>query len=208
MKQFSNLISEIGYPSPLNPVEIPLELEKDTEIGGWKVPYTMLTTSQEDLFRSFGLWQSSNGLCKSGVNHASLNRWGQTANTMHPVLVGDQIDGQSVWRAVNNYNSSTRLWAVSVVWGVPPEPLKLEGKEYAYLQAVLKHVETQAEETQALLDDFFSKVVKSCLTPAGMAGGTLLTAAAEIAWEGIKAQYEQKMKQSLEEMEEKQWQNF
>jgi hypothetical protein len=204
MRQFNNLVSEIGRPSPINPVVVPLELEKGYQIDGWTVPFTMLAPSHDDLFRSFGLWQSSNGLCQSGVNHVSLNRWSQTANTIHPVLVGDQIDGQTVWRAVNSYNSNTRLWTVSIVWGVPPEPMQPEANDYAYLLALLKQVQTQADQTKAMLDDFFTKVLPALTVE----GKTINNTSALLTWEPIKAHYEQKMNESIENMEDKQWQLF
>jgi hypothetical protein len=205
MSQFSNIVSQIGAVSPLNPVVIPMDLAKGTQIGNWTVPFNMPAVSLTDLFRAFGLWQSTNGLCMAGVNHASSNRWTVTANTLRPVLVGDRVDGRFVSRAVNSYNNRSRLWSVSIEWGIPQPPIDLQAKDYAYLVATFKHLENQSDRTLKLVDDFFTQVMTKF-----MAGGYPVTPlpTALAAWEVLKAGYEGDMKKTLDEVEATQWNAF
>ena len=205
MAQFSNILSEVGSVSPLSTLKIPMDLKEGTKIGNWTVPFNIQGVSTADIFREFGLWQSSLGVCISGINHTTSKDWTVTTRTHRPVLVGDRVNGKWVIRASNWYNNRSRLWEVSVVWGIPQPPLELTPGQYEYLKNLHGHMKNQGELTVQLLDDFMTKVLSQYV--AGPYPLTPLPTAMP-QWQALKAAYENDIAQTLDAVEATEWQIF
>jgi len=205
MAQFSNIVSEVGRVNPLSTLKMPMDLKEGTKIGNWTVPFNIQGVSAADIFSCFGLWESSRGVCISGINHLSAKDWTVTVRTERPVLVGDRVNGQWVIRASNWYNNRTRKWEASVVWGTPQPPLKLTAGQYEYLKNLHGHMKNQGELTVQLLDDFMTKVLSQYV-----AGPYPLTPlpTAMTQWQALKTAYNNNVAKTLDEVEATEWQTF
>jgi hypothetical protein len=182
-----------------------MDLKKGTTIGNWTVPFNIQGVSAADIFRAFGLWQSSLGVCVAGINHTSSKDWTVTTRTYRPVMVGDRVNGRWVARASNWYNNRVRLWEASVVWGAPTPPLELIEGQFEYLKNLHSHMKNQSELTVQLLDDFMTKVLSQYV-----AGGNPVTPlpTAMTQWQALKTAYNSNVKKTLDEVEATEWQTF
>lgn len=202
VKIIGTVISEVGAPCRLAPeLKLPIELVKDDEYEGWTVPFT-LATDILTLFKMFGLWQSSEGLMLEGKRFRSLSRGVATATTLHPILVGDYLDGLPVLRAENRYNDATKKWTVRVIHGQPPEAIDLTPIQYHYYESLLNSDTVMRDELIDLIDKFFNQVLPLVLT---VDGKKLEIAGAKSLFEQFKKSASENIQKSLDEQEKWQW---
>lgn len=197
-----SVISIVGKPCSLAPVlEFPLELEAGQTYEGWQVPFT-IASDLHTIFRIFGLWQSSNGLMMEGKKFTSLRRSVASATTLHPILVGDFLDGRQVVLAENSYSDRSQLWSVRVQHGSVPAAIEVDPTTYRYYASLLQSDQSISEELITLVDNLFTQVLPLVMTVDGKA---LNIAGAQALFNQMKNQATQKIEKALQEQEDSQW---
>lgn len=204
MVLYDNMRSMVGAVIDLQPLPEQRELAKDEVIGGWTVPYPM-RADWTTIFRVFGLWQSSNGICEDGMDihvHSGAVRefW-----LPRPALVGDYILERGRRRQVvganNRFDGSRGMWRAWIEYGVPPKPRDIDEQTFAYIEELHNTLETISSEAKALMDGFFSEVLPLC-----MAGPyPITTAPAQGAWQAKLQAYQQAIDDAKSELEAKKW---
>lgn len=175
---------------------------KGEKIGGFTLPYNVFD-STNGLFRRFGLWQSSKGVCLDGVTHNPVWLGKFTMQSRRPVLVGDYVIGEGqVIESECDYLDRHGLWECRVEYGKPPQP-KAEEQEIKLLAAYADTDEALAKELVDLVSDLFTQVLPLCICPAN---ATLNTTPAAASFESLKNAAQQEIAQKIKELKEKIWQ--
>lgn len=176
------------------------EFKKGEKIDGFVLPFNVFD-SVDGLFRRFGLWQSSHGVCIRGKDHRPFSIGKYTMLTDDPVLCGDAVLGSYVLESECEYMDRWGKWDCRVIYGTPPAP---RAKEQ---HIDLLHGYADADDALAtilvnLVSDLFGRILPQCLCPAN---GPLNTAPAMADFEAAKSRTQQEIAQKIKELREKIW---
>lgn len=194
------VISRVGQPFYKFSLERQ-EFKKGETIDGFTIPFNIFD-SIDGLFRRFGLWQSSRGVCLPGKNHQPFVIGYYTMQNCAPVLVGDTVLGKTVLESECEYLDRFRLWECRVEYGEPPKP-KAEAQEIDLLNSYADTDEALAESLVNLVTGLFNEVLPACICPAN---APLNTTPAAVLFESAKSRAQQDIAQKIKELREKLWQ--
>lgn len=194
------VISRVGQPFYNYSLE-KQEFKKGEKLDGFVLPFNVFA-SVEGLFRRFGLWQSSKGVCVPGKNHEPFWMGHYTMQTSRPVLVGDAVLGKSVLESECEYLDRLGLWDCRVEYGTPPEP-KAKEQDIDLLKGYADNDEALAESLVDLVAGMFHEVLPACVCPAN---APLNTTPAAALFESTKSRAQQNIAQKIKELREKLWQ--
>lgn len=178
------------------------EYKKGEKLDGFTLPFPVFD-SPDGLFRRFGLWQSSKGICLQGLDHEPVSIGEHTMLTEKPVLVGDSVLGKSVLHSECQYRDRWGLWDCRVVYGHPPEPQKPEKQEIALLKTYVDSDEALAGKLVDLVASLFEQVLPLCVDSLGV---PLVTTPASSLFITLKEKCSQEIQDIIQGEREKIWQ--
>lgn len=176
------------------------EFKKGEKIDGFVLPFNVFD-SVDGLFRRFGLWQSSNGICLPGKEHDPFWVGHFTMQTRVPVLVGDTVLGKMVIESECDFLDRFGLWECRVEYGEPPKP-KAKEQRIDLLEGYAHTDDELAKILVNLVSDLFARILPQCICPAN---APLNTAPAMADFEASKARTQQEIANKIKELREKLW---
>lgn len=194
-----NLTIISGVAIPPDGYILSQEYKGGEQIDGWTVPYP-LRESTFNLFKIFGLWVSSNGLCLNGKTHAPFRFYKNVFENKEPILVGDFINNMQVIYTENVFKPRLNRWEGLCIFGTPSNPKSINQEKSYFLSELLSTQKNMNEDFLKLIDDFFSQVLPLCLTPMN---GTLQTGPAVAPFTALKESLSAKLEQYSADLEKK-----
>lgn len=179
--------------------ELEVEYQGQEQIDGWVVPYP-IREATGDIFKRFGLWVSSHGLCVNGKNHAPFRAYGQYFENNDPILVGDFINNKQVLYAHNQYQQHLNRYTGHVIYGIPPMPKNAMQNTSPFLQELLDVQGQLNNQILELVEEIFNQILPLCLTPAN---GSLQTGPAQAIFITAIEKAQSQLQQRLKELEQK-----